>query len=117
MERQTAHVWRRLSGDTNFEEYLAVCCAFADEVTAVIRAIEEVVGVDVQPMRAWKRAFAPRGEEVAIRVEDNHRVVSAIEHIHAVLAVNSHGCNVLELPPLWQFGPVFHNAISILSTA
>src|SRR3954462_1873359 len=94
MERQPAHVWRRLSGNTNFEQYLALCCAFADEVTAVIRAIEEVVGIDVQAMSVRKRAFAPRRQEVAIRVEDNHRMLSAIEHVHAVLAVNSHGRNV-----------------------
>jgi len=59
VKRFAAHERRRLVRDADRQQHLAVGRALAHRVVAIIGAIEIVVGIDVQPMRAVEQAFAP----------------------------------------------------------
>ena len=63
----------------------------AHRVVAVVGAIEIVVGVDVQPVRAMEDALAPGAQEIALAVEHHHGVLAAIEDVDLVLAVDGDG--------------------------
>ena len=115
VERQAAHVGRRLPGDADLEQHLAVGRALAHEVAGVVGAIQDVVGVDVQPVGAREGPFSPRGQEVAVRVEDDHRVLAAVEHEHPIPAVDRNRGDVLQLPPFGQLRPVLHHAVAVLA--
>jgi hypothetical protein len=86
-------------------------------VVAVIGAIEIVVGIDVQAVRAREQAFAETPDEIAVAVEHDHRMLAAIEDVDAVLAVDADGSDVGELPAVRQFCPVLHHAITVLARA
>ena len=62
------HEGRRLVRDADGQQYLAVGGAFAHRMVAVIGAIQIVVGIDVQPMRAAEQPFAPAAK-IAVAVE------------------------------------------------
>ena len=117
MERLTAHERRRLVRNADGQQHLAAGRTFAHGVVAVVGAIQIVVGVDVQPVRAAKQAFAPAGDEIAFAVEHHHRMFAAVEDIDAILAVDRDGGDVGEIPPVGQLGPVFHHAVAMLARA
>jgi hypothetical protein len=71
-------------------------------MVAVIGAVEMIVGVDMQAVRAAEQAFAPASDEIALAVEHNHRVGAAIENVDAVLAVDRDGSDIGEIPALRQ---------------
>src|SRR6185503_1091333 len=112
-----AHVRRGVAWHAELEEDFPLRRALAHDVAAVIGAIEDVVCVDVQAMRARERALSPRPDEVALTVEDDHRVLAAVEAVDAVLAVHRDGGHVLELPPFRQLGPVLDHAVAVLACA
>jgi hypothetical protein len=43
-------------------------------------------------------ALTPRAEEIALTIEDHHRVFAAIEHVDIVAAVNTDAADLLERP-------------------
>ena len=67
VERLAAHERRGLVRNADGQQHLAVGGAFAHGVVAVVGAIEIVVGVDVQAVRAVEQAFAPARDEIARR--------------------------------------------------
>ncbi len=91
--------------------------ALAHGVVAVVGAIEIVVGVDVQAVRAVEQAFAPAPDEIALAVEHHHRMVAAVEDIDAVLAVDRDGGGVGQAPAVGQLRPVLHDAVTVLARA
>ena len=91
--------------------------AFAHGVVAVVGAIEIVVSVDVQPVRAGEQSFAPARHEIAVAVEHHHRMGAAVEEVDAVLAVDRDGGDVGELPAVRQLRPVLHHAVAMLARA
>ena len=117
VERLAAHERRRLVRDADGQQHLAVGRAFAHRVVAVIGAVEIVVGVDVQAVRAVEQPFAPAFDEIAIAVEHHHRVLAAIEDVDAVLAVDGDRGDVREIPAVGQLRPVLHHAIAMLARA
>jgi hypothetical protein len=98
MERLAAHERRGLAGDADGELDLARGRAPAHGVVAIVGAVEIVVSVDVQAVRALEHALAPGAQEVALAVEHDHRVLAAIEDVDLVLAVHGDGADVHELP-------------------
>ena len=70
-----------------------------------------------RPCARGKRALAPGAQEVALAVEHDHRVLAAVEHVDAVLAVHRDRGDVLELPALGQLRPVLHHAVAVLAAA
>src|SRR6202163_401880 len=117
VERLAAHERWRLVWDADRPQHLALHRAFARRMIAVIGAIEIVVGIDVQPMRAAEQPFAPAGDEIALAVEHDHRVRAAIEGVDAVLAVNRDGRDIGEIPAVGELGPVFHHTVAMLARA
>src|SRR5262249_54029705 len=115
VERLAAHVWGRLPGHAELEQHLSLGGALAHDVTAVVGAVEDVVGVDVQPVRARERALPPGPDEVALAVEDDHRVLAAVEAVDAVLAIDRDRGDVLELPSFRQLRPVLDHAVAVLA--
>ena len=102
VERLAAHVGRRLAGKADGQQHLAVGGALAHRVVAVVGAVEIVVRVDVQPVRAVEQPFAPASDEAAVAVQHHHRVLAAIEHIDAVLAVDRDRRDVGQVPAVGQ---------------
>src|SRR5262249_23838097 len=58
-----------------------------------------------------------RSQELALAIEDHHRVLAAIEDVDAVLAVDRDGTDVLELPAVGQLRPVLDHPIAMLAAA
>ena len=117
MERLAAHEGRGLAGHADGELDLAGGRAPAHGVVAVVGAIERVVAVDVQAVRAVEHALAPGAQEIALAVEHHHGVLAAVEDVDLVLAVDGDGGDVLEGPAVGQLGPVLHHAIAMLAAA
>ena len=86
-------------------------------MVAVVGAVERVVAVDVDAVRAAEQAFAPGAQEVAVAVEHHHRMLAAVEDVDAVLAVDGDRRDVAELPAVGQLGPVLDHAITMLAAA
>ena len=117
MERLAAHEGRGLAGHADGEVDLALGRAAAHAVVAVVGAVEVVVRIDVQAVRALEDALAPGAQEVALPIEHHHGVLAAIEDVDLVLAVDGDGADVHELPAVGQLGPVLDHAIAMLATA
>src|SRR6185295_12871177 len=66
VKRLAAHERRRLVRDADREQHLAIGGALAHGVVAVVGAIQIVVGIDVQAVRAVEQVFAPAGDEIAL---------------------------------------------------
>src|SRR3954447_25723546 len=112
-----AHEWRRFLGDADRQQHLAVCGALAHGVVAVIGAIEIVVGIDMQAVRAREQAFAPTAQEIAFAVQHDHRMGPAVEDVDAVLAVDRDRSDVGELPSVRQLCEVLNDAVAVLAGA
>ena len=107
MERLAAHVGPRAPGMPMRQEHLAVERAVADGVVAVVGQPQRVVGRHVDAVRAVEDALAPGAQEVALAVEDDHRVRAAVERVDPVLPVHPDRGHVrVELPPGRQLRPV-----------
>ncbi len=59
-----------------------------DGVVTVVGEPQGVVGRHVDPVGAMEDALAPRAQEVALAVEDHHRVRAAVEGVDAILRVD-----------------------------
>ena len=59
--------------------------AVADGVIAVVGQPQRVVGRHVDAVRAVEDPLAPGAQEVALAVEDDHRVRAAVERVDPVL--------------------------------
>ena len=111
------NIVHNISTDADGQEHLAIGGALAHRVVAVVGAIKTVVRVNVQPMRAAKQAFAPTPDEIAVAIQHDHRVLTAIEDIDTVLAVDRNRCDIGELPAVRQLRPVFHHAVAVFTRA
>src|SRR5262249_15040635 len=78
---------RRLAGPQRREE-LALRRVLADDVPQIIAAVDGVVGPDRDPVRPGEVPFAPRLHEVAVAVEDDDRMLAAVEDEDPILRVD-----------------------------
>src|SRR5580704_15759958 len=93
---------------------MAVERAVPDRVVAVVGQPQGVVGRHVDAVRTVKYPFAPGAQEVAVVVEDHHRVATAVERVHAVLPVHPDRGHVgVELPPRRQLRPPVVDLVAI----
>jgi hypothetical protein len=74
-----------------------------------------ILGVDVEPMGTLKQSFTPAVDEIAVTVQDYHRMRAPIENINPIPAVDSDGRNVFEIPTVRQLCPILHDAIAMLA--
>ena len=96
VEGITAVQLRRFVRDADGHDDLAVQRALPDGVVAVVRAVQGVVRPGGDPVSTAENSFSPRLDEIAVLVEDDHRVVAPAEDVHVVLGV-SHDAG--HLPP------------------
>src|SRR5882672_6863028 len=115
MERLAAHVWRRLAGDADLEQDLALERALAHGVVAVVGAIECLVRADVDTVRVPEHALAPRTKKIAVAVEHHHRVFAAVEDVDLVLGIDGDGCGIAQRPAVRQLCPILQNFVAELA--
>jgi hypothetical protein len=72
----------------------------------VVHQEKVALGIDRHAVRPLEIALPPRLDEIASLVQNNHRVVAAIEHIDAVTRI-VHGsrCCILEVDPVRDLAP------------
>src|SRR5262249_34338979 len=85
MTRFPAHVGPLLAGNSNGELYASRGGALAHAVIAVSGAIERVVCVDVETVRAVEHTLPPGAQEVSLAVEHHHRMLPSVENVYLVL--------------------------------
>src|ERR1700743_58464 len=117
MERLAAHERRRLAGDTDGQQHLALSRAFAHGVGAITGAIEGVVGIDVTAVGAMEQALAKAAQEISLAVQHHHRMFATVEDINAILAVDRDGGDVGQVPAVRQLRPVLYHAGALLARA
>src|SRR5690606_20018827 len=61
--------------------------------------------------------LAPRPQEVALAVEDHHRMFRAVEDVDVVVPVDPHRRDVAEGPALGQRAPVLDDAVPVVALA
>ena len=85
-------------------------------MTVLDRQKEVFVGVDEHAVGVRERTFSPRGQEIAVAVQNNERVRPPVEEVHPVLGVGDYG-RLPQLPSIGQFLPVFHLFVGVLAVA
>src|SRR5260221_8443292 len=110
VERLAAHIGRRLVGNADGQQHLAVEAAFAHRVVAVIGAIDRFVRPHMDAVGTMEQPLAPGGEEIALAVEDHHRMGAAIEDVDAVAMVDADSGNLLQRPAVGQLAPALRDA-------
>ena len=96
VERIAAVQLSRFVRDTDGHDDLAVERALPDGVVAVVRTVQGVVRPGSDPVSTAEHTLSPRLDEVAVLVEDDHRVVAPAEDVHVVLGV---GDDARHFPP------------------
>ncbi len=92
---------------------LAVEGAVADRVVGVVGQPDRVVRRHEDAMRARIDPLAPGAQEVALAVEDAHRVLAAVEGIDVVVLVDPDGGNIgVEFHPRRQFRPAVMDLVA-----
>ena len=117
VERLVAHEGRRGAGNAERHQHLAVQGAAPDGVAAVVGEVEGLVRADMDAVGARVLSLAPGPEEIALAVEDDHRVLAPVEHVDPVLAVHRHGRDVPELPPVGQLRPVLDDPVPVCAAS
>jgi hypothetical protein len=72
-------------------------------MVSVIRAPQRIVRRDMDSMRARKDIFAPGPQKPAGAVKDDHWVLTAVENVDVVLAVDANGRHLAIAPAIRQF--------------
>src|ERR1700687_2679717 len=98
MKRLATHEGRRLTWHPELQQDFAVERDLAHEMPAIVGEKHRVVGGDMDAVRPRVSALAPRAQEVALAVEDHHRMHATIEDIDVIVAVDSDPANLLERP-------------------
>ena len=117
VKRLAAHKWRRLAGNAELEQDLAVQGDLAHEMAAIVGQEHRVVGRHVNAVGPRILALAPGSQETALSVEHDHRVLAAIEHIDVVVAVHTDPADLLERPSVGQSRPIGIDAVSELAAS
>jgi len=67
-------------------------------MAAVVGQEHRVVRRHVNPVRPRVLALTPGAQKIALAIEDQHRVLAAVEDINVVVAVDTNPANLLERP-------------------
>ena len=114
VERLAAHIGRRLAGDADRQQHLAVERALADRVVAVIGQPDRVVRRHEDAVRAQEHALAPAPQEIALAVEHAHRMLAAVEGIDVVVFVDPDRRDIgVEFHAGRQFGPAIIYLVAV----
>ena len=80
------------------EEQLARGRELADRVVEVVGQVDRVVGADGDAVRPREQPLAPGAQELAVPVEDDDRMLAAVEDVHAVARVDGDADGLDEAP-------------------
>ena len=95
MKRLAPHGRGRLS---RLQQDFAVELDLAHEMPAIVGEEHRVVGRYMNAVRPRVSALAPLAHEIALAIEDHHRVHAAIKDIDVIVAVDADPANLLEGP-------------------
>ena len=96
IERFAAQIGRRLAGNTQLEQHLAIERTFAHKMSAIVRQLDRIVWTHMDAMRPNVLTLAPRTQKIAIAVEDDDWVLTAREAIDIVLSIDADRRHFLE---------------------
>src|SRR6266850_1217047 len=82
-----------------------------DRVVQVVGEPDAAVGPDVDAVGAADQSLAPRAQELAVPVEDDHRVLTPVEDPDVVTGVDGDARRFHEGPALGQAAPAFDRAV------
>ena len=105
VERLAALERRRLVGIADREQQLAVRSELPDRVVQIVGQPVRPVRPDGDAVRAPDHPLAPRPQERALPVEDDHRMLPPVEHDHVVLGVDGNAGGLHVRPPFRQPAP------------
>ena len=117
VERLVAHEGRRGAGHAERHQHLAFQRAAPDGVAAVVGEVERLVRADMDAVGARILSLTPGPQEIALAVEDDHRVLAAVEHIDLVPAVHRYGRDIAKLPAVGQLRPVLDDPVTVFAAA
>ena len=106
VERLAAHRRRRLPRRADGHQHFAVRRHLANGVVAIVHAPQIAVRTYGDTVRVGENAVSPSPLHIAFRVEHNHRMRAAIEHIHIVVGVHIDGGRFLVSRAFRQIAPV-----------
>src|ERR1700745_2865247 len=115
VKRLPAHVGCGFVRNADCEQNFAIGRALPHGVVAVVGAVQMILSVDVEPVSTRKQSFTPAVDEMAVTVQDYHRMGAPIENIDPIPTVDSDGGDVLEVPTLRQLFPILNHAIAMLA--
>ena len=101
-EGLAAHLGLGLALLAQPEDQLAVPGPFIDGVASCVDAKDRAVEPHRYPVRRDELAFAPRLDERAVLVEDDHRVLAPIPDVNIVVLVDRDGGRLFVEPPIWE---------------
>jgi hypothetical protein len=84
-------------------------------VYPIIGAVDGIVRTDAAAVSATEESLSPRMNYVAIAIEDDYRVLAAIQDIDLVFLVNSDSTDIKEAPAFGQLCPTINQFIPMLS--
>ena len=114
VERLAAHIGRRLSGNAEGLQHLSVERALPHRMVAVIGQPERFVRRHEDAMRPHEDALAPAAQQIAVAVEDAHRMLAAVEGIDIVVLVDADRRDIgVEFVAGRQFRPALGNLVPV----
>ena len=96
VERLAAHERRWLAGDAKCQQHLSRERALADGMVAVIGEPDCVVWRHEHAVGARELPFPERAQEVAVAIEDDHRMGTSIEDVDVIVLVHADAADFLE---------------------
>ena len=112
VEGVAAHEQGRRPRDAQGEDHCAVQLALAHGVVAVVRQVDAVVWPHGDAVGPGIQTLAPRAEEFAVFIEDDHGVFAPVEYVHVVRRVHAHCGTLFEGPTVGELTPTLFYLIS-----
>src|SRR2546430_2761435 len=86
-------------------------------MAAIVGQVDRGVEADVDTVRPRVLPLAPGAQEIALAVENHHRVVAAIEGVDVVVSVDPDRGDLFERPAVGQFRPILYDAVLEIAAA
>src|SRR5262249_8540130 len=105
------------TGNADLQQDLTVQGALPDRVIAVIGQPDRLVRRHMHAMRAVENVLAPGPQKIAVAVEHDHRMLTAVEAVHMILPIHAHAGDVAKTPAFRQFRPTLLRSIRVVAGA
>jgi hypothetical protein len=92
-------------------QQLAAGGELSDRVVEIVGAVDVIVAVDEDAVCAREDPLAPRGEEAAVLVEYDDRVLAPVEDVDPVLRIHRDARDLDERPALGQLFPALQDLV------